>query len=174
MGMFKKLAELAPKRMERVTGRMAHSVGTAAQVWREARAAAVERGLSTGRLLRDVLVFRAVHSFGMLSYLQYRLWRPGLTREEKLQYLHNREMRARLWSLLTPPRYRVLYDNKLVSHRFFGSLGLPMAEIYGVYDPAVGHTMDGRPLRTAAELRGWLTSFQGEGFVFKPAEGGQW
>lgn len=46
-----------------------------------------------------------------------------------------------------------------------------MAQVYGVFDPRVGHTMDGAPLRTTAELRRWLQDFSGEGFVFKPVEG---
>jgi hypothetical protein len=46
-----------------------------------------------------------------------------------------------------------------------------MAQIYGVFDPRVGHTMDGVPLRTTAELRRWLAGFSGEGFVLKPVEG---
>jgi hypothetical protein len=72
---------------------------------------------------------------------------------------------------LTPPRYAPLYDNKLISYRFLSSFGFPMAQIYGVFDPRVGHTMDGVPLRTTAELRRWLAGFSGEGFVLKPVEG---
>lgn len=81
--------------------------------------------------------------------------------------------KVRLWSLLAPERYRCLYDNKLVFNRFFGSLGFPLAKVYGVYDPVHGFTTDGRRLRYVSDLRNWLRASGIREFVFKPVEGTQ-
>jgi hypothetical protein len=154
--------------------RVAEPLRAAGHVWRDSRAVAAGHGVSTISLLTEMLRLRATHSLGVQAYFQYRLFDPRLSREDKLRFLSDRWMHARrIWSLLTPKRYRALYDNKLIFNRFFGRLGLPVAEIYAVYDPAVGFATDGRSLRSTAELRSWMESFAGEGFVFKPAEGGQ-
>jgi hypothetical protein len=141
---------------------------TGAKLWRETKKVAATRGLSLPRILLDLILLRANHSVRALNYLQFRLFEPGLTRQEKLSYITGA---PRLWALLTPKRYGLLYANKLVFNCFFGGCGLPVAEIYAVYDSAVGHTMDGRRLRTAANLRRWMAEAPGEGFVFKGVRG---
>jgi hypothetical protein len=166
------------RRSSRTVSKLARSVGegarTADHIWRDVRTAAGEHRLGTVRLLGEVVMLRAVYSLGILDYFRYGLFDPSLTRDQKLEYLSNARLRSGLSALLSPGRYRALYDNKLIFNRYFGdSIGLSVAEIYGVYDPAVGRTRDGRSLRTAAELDQWLRGFQGDGFAFKPAEGGR-
>ena len=158
-------------------GKLARSIGgglrTAAKIWREARAASAEHRVGAGRILTDAVALRTRHSLGILDYFRYRLYDPRLTRQEKLRYLSSANLRADLSSRLTPPRYRALYANKLIFQQFFEGAGLPLARIYAVYDPAVGHTAEGRSLRNATDLRAWMESFGGDGFVFKAAQGEQ-
>jgi hypothetical protein len=68
-------------------------------------------------------------------------------------------------------RFRLLYDDKLVFHHYFASVGLPVAELFGVFDPMVGRTAEGESLRTEAELASFLRRLPRTGFVFKPTEG---
>jgi hypothetical protein len=156
--------------------RLGFYAGRAAQqlveAWRDARLVAARNGVSTFRILRELVVLNATHSLGVRPYFQYRLFDPALSPEDKRRYLPDTPWaNARLWSRFTPKQYGCLYANKLIFNRFFSALGLPVARILGVYDPLVGHTMDGRPLRSPADLRDWLPSVAKDGFVFKAIEG---
>jgi hypothetical protein len=104
----------------------------------------------------------------------YRLFDPELSADAKRRYLWEApRANARLWAALTPLRYRCLYENKLVFNQYFSSFGLPLATIYGVFDPEVGRSMEGQSLRTEADLGQFIRRFRQDGFVFKPAEGVQ-
>jgi putative polysaccharide biosynthesis protein len=141
---------------------------------RDLRTAAAETGSSTPRILWDLVRLNATHLVGVRAYFQYRLFDPKLTYQQKLEYLpDSRIATQRLWSLLTPPEYRLPFANKLVFNRVFGGAGLPVARILGVFDPRVGWSSDGASLRTAAELRRWLRDRGQEGFVFKPMWGSE-
>ena len=131
-----------PRRVAREPHRIAES-------WRYAREVASENGLSALRIFGEQTLLEKFHSINRYSYYLYRLFEPSLSWEEKKSYLaddYYSEERGganlRLWSLLAPEKYRGLYDNKLVFNRFFGSLGFPLAEVYGVYDPVYGYTID--------------------------------
>jgi hypothetical protein len=109
---------------------------------------------------------------GIRPYFQYRLFNPALTPDQKRRYLADTPWaNARLWSRLNPKRYGCLYANKLIFNRFFTAVGLPLARIFGIYDPLLGQTMDGQPLRGAGQLRDWLPRVGQSGFVFKPIQG---
>jgi hypothetical protein len=150
-------------------GRVAQQlVGT----WRDARLVAARSGVSTFHILREVASLNATRSLGLRPYFQYRLFNPALSADEKRRYLPDTPWaNVRLWSRFTPKQYGCLYANKLIFNRFFSAVGLPVARIFGVYDPLVGHTMDGRPLRSVADLRDWLPDIAKDGFVFKAIEG---
>ena len=129
-------------------------------------------GIGPARIARDLIVLNLTHWLGVRAYFQYRLFDPSLTLQEKSEYLpDSRWATERLWSLLTPRRYRLPFDNKLIFNRVFGGAGLPVPSLLGVYDPEVGETVDGRPLRTADDLRSWLRTAPADGFVFKPVWG---
>ena len=150
----------------------------AAEAWHCAKKVAAENGLSPARIFREQLLLERLHSVNRYSYYLYRLFDPSIPWDEKQNYLLDYEedyapYKVRLWSLLAPERYRCLYDNKLVFNRFFGSLGFPLAKVYGVYDPVHGLTTDGGNLRDAPNLRDWLRASGVQEFVFKPVEGTQ-
>ena len=150
----------------------------AAEAWRCAKKVASQNGLSPFRVFREQILLEKLHCVNRYSYYLYRLFDPAIPWEEKKTYLLDYEEdyappKVRLWSLLAPERYRTLYDNKLVFNRFFGSLGFPLAEVYGVYDPVHGFTTDGGSLRDASDLKDWLRASGVREFVFKPVEGTQ-
>lgn len=150
-------------------GRVAQQlVGT----WRDARLVAARNRVSTFHILRDLVALNATRSIGLRPYFQYRLFDPALDPEEKRRYLPDTPWaNVRLWSRFNPKQYGCLYANKLIFNRFFSAVGLPVARIFGVYDPVLGRTMDGRSLRSAADLRDWLPGIATDGFVFKAIEG---
>ncbi|MGH7527638.1 MAG: sugar-transfer associated ATP-grasp domain-containing protein [Gemmatimonadales bacterium] len=163
----------AQRRWARLVEWVAWQKNRLGKTWAAARSARAEPGVTAARMLKDLVRLNARRRpFGVPAYFHYRMFDPSLTPGESARYLPDSPWaNAHLWSLLTPERYRTLYDNKLVFNRLFRSFGLPLAEIYAVYDPAVGHTMDGRSLKTTEELREWLRGFGEGGFVLKPVEG---
>lgn len=172
------LRRLAPRHLRRLSERVAREPQRAVGTLRYASKVASENGLSTFRILGEQALLKRFHSVSRYSYYLYRLFDPDIPWEEKKNYLVDERddyapAKVRLWSLLAPEKYRALYDNKLIFNRFFSSLGFPLAKIYGIYDPALGHTVDGRSLRDAADLRDWLQTSEVQEFVFKPLEGTQ-
>jgi hypothetical protein len=147
---------------------LARRVRWLAKLVRDIRSARAEQGVGTLRIVRELLVLNLTKWMGVRAYFQYRLFDPKLTLRQKSQYLPDSKWATeRLWSLLNPVQYRMPFRNKLLFSRLFGGQGLPVARVHGVYDPQVGHTPDGQPLRNAADLRSWLRSCGGAGFVFK-------
>jgi hypothetical protein len=159
-------------RPRRIYWEIVRRVLWARETWDAARQVAPERGLTTLGVLREQAMLYRRHELDQYAYYWYRLYERGLSTEQKALYLPDSvEENGRLWSLLTPSVYRALYDNKLLFHHFFAPLGLPLATLYGVYDPKVGFTTEGGRLCSAQELGDWLRRFGHRGFVFKPVEG---
>ena len=154
--------------MRRVT-RHAHGLKTA---WRDSAIAAREQHRSRVALLAEATALALRGRMAVDTYFHYRLFDSKLTRAAKRRYLPEApKANERLWSTLTPREYGCLYNNKVIFHRFFKGVGLPLAALFGVFDPAVGRTEEGRPLRSAPELKELLRRCGQNGFVFKPAEG---
>ncbi len=160
--------------------RVAREPRQAVEAWRQAREVASENDLNAYRILAEQTLLERLHSINRYSYYLYRLFEPGISWEDKKSYLADDyysedrgEENVRLWSLLAPEKYRGLYDNKLVFNRFFGSLGFPLAEVHGVYDPVFGYTIDGGRLKDAPDLDAWLRTSGVQEFVFKPLEGAE-
>jgi len=131
----------------------------------------VESNRSPYQILREQMLLSIFHSIGSHDYFQYRLFKPNLSWDEKTRYLPSDAKATALRSLLTPDKYRCLYYNKLIFHRFFSSQGFPLATLYGVYDTVVGHVTDGRHLRNTTDLQDWIRNSGVDEFVFKPLEG---
>ena len=174
------LRRSAPRDLRGLARRVAREPRRTVEAWRRAREVASDNGLNASKVFVEQTLLERFHSINRYSYYMYRLFEPGLSWEEKKRYLvddyyaeDRGEWNVRLWSLLAPDKYRGLYDNKLAFNRFFGSLGLPLAEVHGVYDPVFGFTIDGQNLRSASDLARWLRTSGVEGFVFKPLEGAE-
>lgn len=140
--------------------------------WRDSGRLAREHGLSRLRMLGEAVLLALYGRMGVDTYFHYRLFDPKLSADAKRRFLSDApRANARLWSLLTPDRYRCLYENKLVFNRYFASVGLPLATIFGVFDPLVGRSAGGESLRNEAELGNFISRLRHTGFVFKPVEG---
>jgi hypothetical protein len=148
-----------------------HAKGLA-NAWRDSGTLAREHRLSRVRMLSEAASLAVQGRMGVDTYFHYRFFDPKLSAEAKQQYLSEAPgANGQLWSALTPSRYGCLFDNKLVFNRYFTSFGLPLATVFGVFDPQVGRTVDGESLRTVQELGNFIRRFRQEGFAFKPAEG---
>ena len=121
--------------------------------WRDSAIAAVQQHRSRIALLAEATVLALRGRMAVDTYFHYRLFDSKLTRAAKRRYLPEApKANERLWStsLTTPREYGCLYNNKVIFHRFFKSAGLPLAALFGVFDPAVGRTEEGRPLRSVS------------------------
>ena len=128
--------------------------------------------MGVGAIARDLLALNLHNQLGVRAYFQYRLFDPRIPYPDKKDYIPDSgRATRRLWSLLTPVQYRLPFRNKLVFNRLFGGQGLPVARVFGVYDPRIGFTVDGEELRNAADLRRWMSRAPDDGFVFKALYG---
>ena len=148
-----------------------HAAGVK-RAWRDSGVIAREGRVSRIAMLVEAAALAMRGRMALDTYFHYRLFEPGLTAEAKRRYLSEApRANERLWSALTPRQYRCLYDNKIIFHRFFKAAGLPLAALFGLFDPTVGRTEDGQALRTEADLGALLQRRGNDGFVFKPVEG---
>jgi len=138
-------------------------------LWRDVRPAARRRSVSPFRILREQFVLRRRNLLPPSDYFLYGLDDPAMPWEEKLAYIGG-ELHRRHWDILTPPKYQHLFKNKLVFKRLFGSMGFPVAKLYGVYDPDWGRSEDGAPLRSADDLADWMRASDVADPVFKAVE----
>ena len=142
------------------------------EVWRHGRQVSQQTGVSRLGILRDLVMLNVTRSLGVSPYFEYRLYRPGLSAEDKRRYLSDTPWaNARLWTRFNPKQYACLYANKVIFNRFFSALELPVVQLFGIYDPLVGRTASGRQLKSSEDLKAWLPSVAGNGFVFKAVEG---
>jgi putative polysaccharide biosynthesis protein len=161
-----------PTWAERLTRRFGRHVRGLKSAWHDSAVAAREHRRSRVALLVEAASLALRGRMAVDTFFHYRLFDRKLTRAAKRRYLPEApHANERLWHALTPREYGCLYGNKLVFHRFFKSLGLPLAALFGVFDPAVGSTEEGRPLRSAADLTELLRQRGNDGFVLKPVEG---
>lgn len=140
--------------------------------WRtlkDARPAAKRHHISVFRIIREQMILKFKNELRPDEYYYYGLDDPSIPWEEKLTYLGGARTR-KLWYVLTPARYHHCFKNKLVFKHLFRSMGFPVAELYGVYDPSWGHTVDGAPLRTADDIAAWMKATDAQDPVFKPVE----
>jgi hypothetical protein len=139
-----------------------------AKLARDIRTAREEDGVRVGAIARDLVALNLHNQLGVRAYFQYRLFDRGIPPDRKRDYIPDSKWATdRLWSLLNPVQYRLPFRNKLIFNRVFGGRGLPVARVLGVYDPRVGHTVEGQSLRNADDLRQWLRQAPDDGFVFK-------
>jgi hypothetical protein len=152
--------------------RLARHVTGLARAWRYSATISRDHGPSQLGMLSEAAMLALRGRMQPETYFLYRLFDPSLPEGTKRRYLSDApRANERLWALLTPPRYRSLFDNKLIFNRFFTSAGLPLATVLGVFDPLVGRTAGGESLRTELELARFMRRVGNDGFVFKPVEG---
>jgi hypothetical protein len=165
-------AEPRPTWLQRLKRRVSRHARGVKSAWCDSAIVAREQHRSRAAMLIEATSLALRGRMAVDTYFHYRLFDPKLTRTAKRHYLPEApKANARLWNALTPREYRCLYDNKVIFHRFFSSIGLPLAGLFGVFDPDVGRTEEGQPLRSVGDLSLLLRRRAKDGFVFKPAEG---
>ena len=138
-------------------------------LWRDVRPAAKRRRVSMSRIVREEIVLKRRNLLMPDEYFLFGLDDPSIPWEEKLAYIGG-ALHRKHWYLMTPQGYHCFFKNKLVFKHLFGSMGFPVAKLYGVYDPSWGHTVDGAPLRTAGDIATWMSACDVQDPVFKPME----
>ena len=147
-------------------------VRAAGRAARDLKAAHEETGASLPSMLRDLVYLNLTRKMGTRAYFNYRLFDPKISAAAKADYLpDSRWGKQRIWRTLNPEKYRFPFYNKLIFGSVFGGAGLPIPRTLGVFDAEVGYSVDGRSLKTAAELEQWLRCHGDQGFVFKPVWG---
>ena len=140
----------------------------ALRTWRDARPVARKRNVSVLHIVREQVALKRQTELRPDEYYLFGLDDPDMPWEDKLSYIS--DAGRRMWYIMTPPKFHGIYRNKLLFKRFFQGLGLPVAELYGVYDPDWGETVSGQPLRTAEDIDAWMQSTDVQAPVFKPTE----
>ncbi|MFO7957701.1 MAG: sugar-transfer associated ATP-grasp domain-containing protein [Candidatus Brocadiia bacterium] len=148
------------------------AVRFARDMWDNGRRASKESGVSLFRIGIEQVALYVLNQLHRREYYMYALHDPALSWEEKRAFIGDRGA-SRYIDVLTPRRYACLFRNKLVFHRYARSAGLPLAVLYGLFDPKTGATREGRPLRSPDDLRVWIEASDVKDFVIKPVESSQ-
>ena len=113
-----------------------------------------------------------LHKLNLLEpeeYQFYQLYKTDLPWEEKQKFLsHNQYC---LMETNLNPRKDVGVMNKMVFSCFGRFLGLPVPEMYGIFEANFGYTLDGDDLRTAADLERFFHKYDETDFLIKPIGG---
>lgn len=141
----------------------------ARDIWSNGRRASKESGVSLLRIGAEQVALYVQNRLSRQEYYMYSLHDPGLSWEEKKAFISRRGS-PRYRQILTPKHYGYLLKNKLIFARYGQGAGLPLAELYGVFDPGVGRTADGAPLCCAEDLWTWLRASDICSLVVKPVE----
>ena len=126
--------------------------------------------VSARRQLTEMLYLWARNGIGPLEYYLLGLFRPGVPWCEKLNTVSG----AWYWKQvewINPLELRLFATNKIATCLMLRSSRIPSPRIHGVLDGANGLTIDGTPLRDAADLRGLVESRSLTGVCLKPISG---
>ena len=144
----------------------------ARNVYAMGRQAQEQCDVSFRRMMGEHWRLRKLNELRIGEYFGFGLFDPAMEWERKTEYIGQRLMR-RLWSALNPIEYRYIFKDKLIFKRLCLHMGLPTADLLGVFDPDWGYEVDGQPLRTAEDLAAWIRRLEDPNVVFKPTAGAE-
>jgi len=104
-------------------------------------------------------------------FKDYELWQPRLSWEDKTKYLSRNQFY--ILDKAMNPRKEVGVLNKLVFKIFAKHIGLPVPEMYGVFDASFGYTSDGKELCSLERLKEFISGIDSSEFMVKPIGGDQ-
>ena len=139
------------------------------EINRAARRVSKQHGIPLSGIVKEQLKLYFANDLKREEYYRYHLFSPQLSWAEKRAFLSDSETRT-IQEELNPLIYRYLYKNKLMFKRYFEHAGLPVAKLYGVFDPAWGRTEEGEPLTNARDLGRWIERTDADEIVTKPVE----
>lgn len=141
----------------------------AAKIYRYGRPIRGRTHLSLVAQAREVYRLLRLNQLEPEEYYRYELYDPARTWPAKTSYL-SRVQQVRLERAMNPPNDEGVL-NKLVFKIYARHFGLPVAEMYGLFEPRFGFTAAGDELRTREQLRAFVAALPTDRFLFKPIAG---
>ncbi|MCP4581439.1 MAG: hypothetical protein GY839_07450 [candidate division Zixibacteria bacterium] len=123
------------------------------------------------QLGRELYEFLTLNKMEPDEYYLYHLYKPEFSREDKMRFL-SRNQYYLIESRLNP-RNEVGILNKFVFNCYARSVGLPVPEMHGVFDPHSGFTSDGERLQTAEDLEKLFIDNPSISYIIKPTGSSQ-
>ena len=120
------------------------------------------------KVLFDYLHLRRVKGLTPEEYELFRLFERSETFRH--DFLGENEQRYYL-DLLNPTNYYIVARNKYLAHKILDAAGVPMATLYGYYDPMAGRSGD-NIARTSEEMLRYLTMMDVHSVMFLRVNGG--
>jgi hypothetical protein len=105
------------------------------------------------------------------EYRLYRFYNQDKDYAYMLNFLPSNEQRNTFQAALNDPNWKVLLDNKWLFHMHYEQFGLPLPQVYGLYDQGAGFTRTGKPLTTSEDLRTFFEEVRPSSLVAKPLGG---
>lgn len=138
--------------------------------WRIVRGRAREGHHGVARQAAEMVALWAANGLRPPFYLMAGLYRRELTWAQKRAFVSGRTYYSSL-RRINPPAYRIVTNNKVLTHGLLSTFGIPTPTLYGVVHPAHGLCHNGAPLRSASDLAALLDRIPARRVVFKPVEG---
>lgn len=108
-----------------------------------------------------------------LEYYLFKFGKKNVGLKEVRRYLLNHQATWILRPRLNSKNWAPLMRNKVLFNSFYGSRGVPVSELYGIFHPHYGADRQGTPLRSSTDLSRWMDEKQPRSLVIKPLGGGQ-
>jgi hypothetical protein len=105
------------------------------------------------------------------EYRLYRFYEQDKDYAYMLNFLSIDGLRNQFRLALNDPKWKVVLDNKWLFYLHYQQFGLPVAEVYGIYEPGSGVSRTGEPLGSATDLWRWLQRERPSTLVAKPLGG---
>ena len=141
----------------------------ASKIYRYGRPIRHRTELSLVDQAREVYRLLRLNNLEPEEYYRYELYDPARSWEAKASYL-SRVQQVRLERAMNPPNDEGVL-NKLVFKVYARHFSLPVAEMYGLFEPRLGFTAAGAELRTRDQLESFIAGLPVDRFLFKPIAG---
>lgn len=105
------------------------------------------------------------------EYQLYRFYEPDKDYRYMLNFLPNNALRNKFRVTLNDQNWKVVLDNKWLFHLHYQQFGLPLPQVYGIYDPSGGFADSGQSLSNAESLKELLLRQRPSTLVIKPLGG---
>lgn len=105
------------------------------------------------------------------EYRLYRFHEQDKDYAYMLNFLPGDAFRNAFRLVLNDPNWKVLLDNKWLFQMHYEQFGLPLPQVYGLYDQEGGFTKTGNRLTTREDLRAFFDAVKPASLVVKPLGG---
>ena len=108
---------------------------------------------------------------GRTEYHLYRFGDRGKDYDQMLNFMTLIALRSYALPVLNDLRWLPVLLNKWLLHLHFTQFGIPLPEVYGVYEPGTGFARSGGRLASRDDLRAFLMQVRPASLVVKPVGG---